>query len=130
MASNTVITAEGAPAPPGPFAPAILATGSRVLNVSGQIADAPDGSIVGLGDAEEQARQCLRNLDALLRAAGASRTDVVKVGVFLTDIADRAAVARARTEFFGDHKPAATLFQVAALVLPELKVEIDAVAVF
>ena len=130
MASNTMITAHGAPPPTGPYAPAILASGSQVLNISGQIADAPDGSIAGLGDAEEQARQCLRNLDGLLRAAGASRTDVVKIGVFLTDIADRAAVARARTEFFGDHKPAATLFQVGALVLPELKVEIDAVAVF
>ena len=52
MASNMVITIEGAPAPTGPYAPAILASGSRVLNISGQIADAPDGSIVGLGDAE------------------------------------------------------------------------------
>ena len=127
---NEVVVPEGANPPSGPFAPATLATGTRVLNISGQIADGSDGSIVGIGDAEEQARQCLRNVDALLQSAGATRYDVVKIGVFLTDIADRAAVARARSEYFGDHKPASTLFEVARLVLPELKVEIEATAIY
>lgn len=124
------VTADGAPAPTGPYSPAVLATGTRVLAISGQIADAPDGSVVGGSDAGEQARECLRKLDALLRAAGASKTDVVRVGIFLTDIADRPAVAKARTEYFGDHKPAATLVEISALVAPELKVEIEATAVF
>ena len=127
---NEVITAAGAPAPTGPFAPAVLATGSRILAISGQIADGSDGQIVGGDDAGEQARQTLRNIDALLTAAGAKRTDVVRVSVFLTDMADRAAVAEARKEFFGDHKPAATLFAVAGLVTDQLKVEIEATAVF
>jgi len=65
-----------------------------------------------------------------ITAAGAKRTDVVRVSVFLTDMADRAAVAEARKEFFGDHKPAATLFAVAGLVTDQLKVEIEATAVF
>ena len=82
---NEIVVPEGANPPTGPFAPAILATGTRMLSVSGQIADAPDGSLVGGGDAEEQARQCLRNLDALLQSAGATKDDVVKIGVFLTD---------------------------------------------
>jgi 2-iminobutanoate/2-iminopropanoate deaminase len=128
--ANDVITATGAPAPTGPFAPAVLATGSRVLSISGQIADSADGEIIGGDDAGEQARQALRNLDALLLAAGAKRTDVVKISVFLTDMNDRAAVASARSEFFGDHKPAATLFAVAGLVTPQLKVEIEATAIF
>jgi 2-iminobutanoate/2-iminopropanoate deaminase len=127
---NQIVVPEGANPPSGPFAPAILATGTRVLSVSGQIADGVDGSIVGAGDAEDQARQCLRNIDVLLRSAGATKDDVVKIGVFLTDIDDRAAVARARSEYFGDHKPASTLFEVSRLVLPELKVEIEATAVF
>jgi 2-iminobutanoate/2-iminopropanoate deaminase len=126
---NDVITAAGGPAPTGPFSPAILATGTRILSISGQIGDGPDGTIVD-GDAGEQARQALRNLDALLTAAGAQRSDVVKFTIFLTDIPDRAAVAAARAEFFGDHKPAATLVGVADLVLPELKVEIEATAIF
>jgi len=127
---NEVVVPAGAKPPSGPFAPATLATGTRVLSISGQIADGSDGSIVGVGDAEEQARQCLRNLDALLLSAGATRDDVVKIGVFLTDIADRAGVARARSEYFGDHRPASTLFEVSRLVLPELKVEIEATAIY
>ena len=127
---NEVVVPAGTNPLSGPFAPATLATGTRVLSISGQIADGPDGSIVGVDDAEEQARQCLRNMDALLRSAGATRDDVVKIGVFLTDIADRAAVARARSEYFGDHRPASTLFEVSRLVLPELKVEIEATAIF
>jgi 2-iminobutanoate/2-iminopropanoate deaminase len=127
---NEVITAAGAAPPTGPFAPAVLATGTRVLSISGQIADGADGEIVGGDDAGEQARQALRNLDALLVAAGAQRTDVVKISVFLTDIGDRAAVAAARSEYFGDHKPAATLFAVSGLVTPQLKVEIEATAIF
>ncbi len=55
---------------------------------------------------------------------------MVKVGVFLTDIDDRAAVARARVEYFGEHKPASTPFEVSRLVLPGLRVEIEATAVF
>lgn len=101
-----------------------------MLEISGQVAQAADGSLVGGGDAGEQARQCLRNVDALLRAVGASREDVVKVSVFLTDMEDRAAVAAAREEYFGEHRPAATLVEISALVSPALKVEIEATAVF
>ena len=83
---NETVIAEGAPAPSGPYSPAILATGTRVLTISGQIADGADG-VVGGDDAGEQARECLRKLDALLQAAGASKADVVKVTIFLTDMA-------------------------------------------
>jgi enamine deaminase RidA (YjgF/YER057c/UK114 family) len=101
-----------------------------VLTISGQIAGNPDGSVVGGEDAYEQARECLRRMDELLDAAGATRTDVVRVGIFLTDIADRPDVARARVEYFGEHRPAATLVEISALVTPELKVEIEATAIF
>jgi 2-iminobutanoate/2-iminopropanoate deaminase len=120
---NEIVAVEGVPAPTGPFSPAIVATGTRVLTISGQVAEGIDG-------AEEQARQCLLNIDALLKAAGATRQDVVRVGIFLTDMADRAAVGRARVEYFGDHRPAATLVEVSSLVSPELKVEIEATAIY
>jgi 2-iminobutanoate/2-iminopropanoate deaminase len=124
------LTARGLPQPGGPFSPATVAEGARILSLSGQIAQDKEGRLVGGESAEAQARQCLRNLGALLEAAGARREDVVRVTVFLTDVADRAAVARAREEFFGEHRPAATLVEVSALVAPEYRVEIEATAVY
>ena len=128
MPRHEVVLVPGADPPAAPYSPAVLSDGARVLHISGQVAGAgKDGTMPS--DAEEQARQCLESIDALLRAAGGTKTDVVRVGIFLTDIADRPAVARARVEYFGDHKPAATLVQVSALVDPALKVEIEATAV-
>jgi enamine deaminase RidA (YjgF/YER057c/UK114 family) len=127
---NEMVVADEGPAPAPHYAPAVLATGTRTLVISGQIANAADGSVVGGDDVYEQARECLRRIDGLLRAAGASRTDVVRVGVFLTDVADRAEVTKARLEYFGEHRPAATLVEIGALVAPELKVEIEATAIF
>jgi 2-iminobutanoate/2-iminopropanoate deaminase len=129
MASIEIVTAPGAPRPRGPYAPAVLSTGARTLTISGALAEGPDGNAAHW-DVYEQAKLCLRNIDALLVAAGATRTDVVRIGVYLVDMADRPAVARARVEYFGDHTPAATLVQVAALVTPEFKVEIEATAVW
>jgi enamine deaminase RidA (YjgF/YER057c/UK114 family) len=127
---NETVVAPGGPAPAPHYSPAVLATGTRTLSISGQIANAEDGSVVGGDDAYEQARECLRKIDELLAAAGAAKTDVVRVGVFLTDIGDRADVTKARLEYFGDHRPAATLVEITALVSPELKVEIEATAIF
>ena len=88
---------------------------------------AEDGSLVGGGDVAEQARQVLRNLGAVLRAAGASPADVLKVTVYLTDIGDRALINPVRREFFGESRPASTLVEVSALAIPGMKVEIEAV---
>jgi enamine deaminase RidA (YjgF/YER057c/UK114 family) len=60
---------------------------------------------------------------------GASFADVVKVTTFLTDIADRAHINPVRQEFFGEARPASTLVEVSALVLPEFLIEVEAVAV-
>jgi enamine deaminase RidA (YjgF/YER057c/UK114 family) len=68
------------------------------------------------------------NLAAVLDAAGATFADVVKVTVYLTDIADRARINPVRQEIFGDTRPASTLVEVSALVVPGAKVEIEAVA--
>ncbi len=71
----------------------------------------------------------LHNLDTCLKAAGAGPEHVVKVTVFLTDIDDRKRINPARQRYFGEHRPASTLVEVSALVLPELQVEIEAQAV-
>ena len=64
----------------------------------------------------------------ILQAAGATFADVLKVTVFLTDVNDRGAINPVRQEFFGDAKPASTLFGVSELAIPGMKIEIEAVA--
>lgn len=76
--------------------------------------------------AYEQALVVLRKLEALVVAAGGHKHNIVKTVVYLTDIADKDEVGRARKDFFEGHYPCSTLVAVSALVFPELKVEIDA----
>ena len=77
-------------------------------------------------DAHAQALVVLRKLEALTVAAGGHRHNIVKTVVYVTDIADKEGVGRARREFFGAHTPTSTLVEVSGLVFPELCVEIDA----
>jgi 2-iminobutanoate/2-iminopropanoate deaminase len=87
-----------------------------------------ENRIVGGDDAAQQCRQVLKNLGKILTAANSSFADVLKVTVYLTDVRDRPLINPVRQEFFGQARPASTLIGVAALVFPEMKVEIDAVA--
>ncbi len=77
-------------------------------------------------DAYEQTLVVLRKLEALVRAAGGHKHNIVKTVVYLTDIADKDAVGRARRDFFEGVYPCSTLVAVSGLVFPELRVEIDA----
>ncbi len=99
-----------------------------LLFVSGCIAVDEHGRLVGGDDVAKQARQVFRNIGAVLGAAGAGFADVVKVTVYLTDVADRAAINPVRRELFGAARPASTLVEVSALAVPGAKVEVDAVA--
>jgi enamine deaminase RidA (YjgF/YER057c/UK114 family) len=76
--------------------------------------------------AYDQALVVLKKLEALVTAAGGHRHNLIKTVVYLTDIADKDEVGRARRDFFGEHTPCSTLVAVQALVFPELRVEIDA----
>ena len=98
-----------------------------LLFISGIGPLAEDGALVGGDDPAEQTRQIFRNLDRVLRAAGTSAGDVLKVTVYLTDIADRAKINPARQEFFGAARPASTLVEVSKLAIPRMRVEIEAV---
>jgi enamine deaminase RidA (YjgF/YER057c/UK114 family) len=107
-----------------------VAGAGRLVAVSGQLPVAADGSIVDATDALAQARQVFANLGTALRAAGARPQDVLRFTCFLTDLADLGAVRTARDEFLGDGPlPASSLVQVAGLVLPAARIEIDALAV-
>lgn len=93
--------------------------------LSGMHAGGPDG-IVGGDDAYLQAREAFRRVLALTSACGASAEDILVLRVYLTDIADKAAVGRARAEMFEGPLPCSTLVEVSALVEPGLRVEVEA----
>jgi 2-iminobutanoate/2-iminopropanoate deaminase len=99
-----------------------------LLFVSGCVPVDGEGRLVGGDDVVAQARQVLANVGAVLAAAGATFADVVKVTVYLTDIADRARINPVRQEVFGETRPASTLVEVNALAIPGAKLELEAVA--
>lgn len=124
MAKAAVTTSEIAP-PVGPFSPAVVSGGS--LYLSGQVAQDPaSGQLIG-GDTAQQTDRILRNAAAVLQAAGKGFSDVVKVGVFLTDMADFQAMNAVYAKYFEAPYPARTTVGVAALPLGA-RVEMDFVA--
>ena len=96
--------------------------------ISGMLAVDASGALIGGDDVVAQAERVHENIGAVLAKAGASFEDVVKVTVYLRRIGDRAAVNTVRRKFFGESRPASTLVEVSAFVLPDALVEIDAVA--
>ncbi|WP_394701439.1 RidA family protein [Marispirochaeta aestuarii] len=122
--SMTFINTNKAPAAVGPYSQAVLS--GNTLYVSGQIPFVPDTMTLVSEKVEEQAKQSLANIQAIIEAAGFVLTDVVKCTVFLTDMNDFAVVNTVYADFFGDHKPARCAVEVSRL--PKgAKVEIDAV---
>jgi 2-iminobutanoate/2-iminopropanoate deaminase len=102
-----------APPAAGPYSPAVRAGDWIVL--AGQVGlDPAGGGIVG-GGLEAQARQALANIAAVLADCGAALTDVAKTTVFVIDISQFGVVNAVYAEAFGDHRPARSTVQVAAL---------------
>jgi 2-iminobutanoate/2-iminopropanoate deaminase len=121
-----VVTAPDAPKPMGAYSPAIKA--GNLLFISGQIpVDSSTGTLIQ-GDITAQADQVMKNLTALLRAAGASFTNVVRTTVYLADMNDFAAMNDVYSKYIVDPPPARATVQVARLPR-DVKIEIDAIAV-
>ena len=119
-----IIATNGAPAAIGPYSQAVELNGT--LFVSGQIPVNPATGEIPQG-IEAQTRQVLKNIGAILEAAGLTYNDVVKTTVMIANMADFAAMNAVYAEFFTQDKPARVCFQAAALPKNAL-VEIDAIA--
>lgn len=116
---------------PDPYEPFRLSQAMRVgslLFVSGQAAVGEDGAVVGTGDFDAQAEQTFRNLARVLDAGGSSLADVVKVTIYLTDMSNFEKIVELRGRWFTRPWPADTIVEVSALALPELMIEIEAIA--
>jgi reactive intermediate/imine deaminase len=96
--------------------------------VSGQLPLDSAGALVGEGDVARQARAVFENIGEVLAQAGSSLDEIVQLTLFLLDIGDIPRIAGVRRELFGEHRPASTAVQVAGLLLPGAKLEVNAVA--
>jgi reactive intermediate/imine deaminase len=111
------------------YANAVRVTAGDLLFISGQVAWDAAGEVVGRGDPVRQAEQVFANLGTILAAHGATMADVVKVTVYVTDLAWFEQLSAIRVRLFAELPPASTIVQVASLVDPALLLEVEAVAV-
>ena len=123
--SHSPVKAQNLPAPVGPYSPGMAY--QRLVFVSGQGGvDPKTGTIAA--DVEAQTEQCLKNVQAILEAAGSGLGHVLRCGVFLLDMGEFKKMNTVYARMFGEHRPARTTVQVAGLPGDGLRVEIDAVA--
>lgn len=124
--SHEIIETDAAPRAVGAYSQAVRAGGMTFC--SGQIAlDPASGELVGAGDVEAQATQVMKNLLAVLAAAGHSAEDIVRCTIFLTDLGDFDVVNRVYAEALGGHRPARATVEVSRLPR-DVAVEVDAIA--
>lgn len=117
---------------PDPYEPYRISQAMRVgdlLFVSGQAAIDEHGQLVGVGDFDAQAEEAFQNLARVLEAGGSTLRHIAKVTIFLTDMGNFPKIVELRGKWFSEPYPADTIIEVAALALPELEIEIEAVAV-
>ena len=126
--SNQYVRPDSLAEPPEPYSHAVKC--GDTVYIAGQVAFDENNRVVGVGDAHAQAKQVWHNIAAAVEAAGGSVSDVIKITIFLKDIRDALAeIEVRRTLFEGGRYPICTQVQVANLGLPDLLMEVDAIAV-
>lgn len=124
--SHKPVHAANLPKPVGPYSPGMLF--DRLVFVSGQGATDPATGRLAGTDVAAQTEQCLKNVQAILRAAGSDLPHVLRCGVFLMDMREFPNMNAVYARMFGDHRPARTTIQAANLPGEGLLVEIDCIA--
>ena len=128
--AKTILQSPKVSATRGIMSQGVKVPAGNLVFVSGQVARNAQGELVGLGDIKAQTRQTLENVRSVLEAAGATMDDVVKVTVFVTNVAEHfSQIHEVRAEFFKKDYPASTLVEVRSLANKDLLIEIEAVAV-
>lgn len=116
---------------PGYSQVVVVEEARKALYVSGQVALDRDGKLVGKGDMEAQTRQAFENLSEILKWAGASLDNLVRINIYTTKPDQFDVVRRVRARYVSkDRPPASTLLAVAGLAQPDLLIEVEAVAVY
>ena len=117
-------------ATPQTYTHVIVAAGSRLVFVAGQVAEDAEGNLVGSGDLAVQARQAFSNVGRALAAARARPEHVARITIFVVDYRpeDLPAIEAGRVGLFGDHKPVDALIGIEKLAHPGCLIEIEATA--
>ena len=126
MPSHKPVHAANLPKPVGPYSPGM--NFDRLIFVSGQGATDPATGELAGADIETQTEQCLKNVQAILKAGGSDLQHVLRCGVFLLDMKEFTHMNGVYSRMFGDHRPARTTIQAAGLPGVGLRVEIDCIA--
>ena len=124
--SHKPVHAANLPKPVGPYSPGMGF--ERLVFVSGQGATDPATGKIVSADTAAQTEQCLKNVQAILKAAGSDLQYVLRCGVFLIDMKEFQQMNAVYQRMFGEHRPARTTIQAAALPGDGLRVEIDCIA--
>lgn len=124
-----IITSENLCKPLGIYSHAVKVKGNQLLFISGTTSRDRNGNIVGKGDIKFQTRQILENIKFILERVGATFDNIVKVTVFITDMAHFKEIHEVRAKYFKSDYPASTLVQVSRLASEDILIEMEAIAV-
>ena len=128
--SRKIVSNPTAVAPPlkAYYSNAVRVSAGPLLFIAGQVALDKSGNVVGKGDLRAQAVQVLENIRAILVANKADMKDVVQVTVYVTDMRAFHDIADIRLKYFPEDGPSSVIVEISKLALPELEIEISAVA--
>ncbi len=124
--ANKIVSTEKAPQAIGPYSQGMIA--GNMIYTSGQLGIDPQSGEIVNTSIQDEARQSLKNVEAVLNEAGAKLTDVVKTTVYVKDLNQFTDINEVYSEFFSDHKPARSCVEVARLP-KDGNIEIEAIAI-